>query len=99
MVHDEISIHECSVQVATDVHSIWGADILDDGIKHIEGGKLPFRASLCQLVVSTGNITGCKVREILHHSIELVKTYRLDVLLELVGYSFGVLCVLFGDEG
>ena len=99
MVHDEIRIHESSVQVATDVHSIWGADILDDGIKHIEGGQLPFRASLCQLVTSTGNITGCKMREISYHCIEVSKTYRLDVLLELVGYSFSVLCVLFGDEG
>jgi G:T/U-mismatch repair DNA glycosylase len=40
-----------------------------------------------------------KEKKSLDYHIELVKTYRLDVLLELVGYSFGVLCVLFGDEG
>ena len=35
LIHDEIGVHESSVKVATDVDSVWGADILDDGIKDI----------------------------------------------------------------
>lgn len=27
------------------------------------------------------------------------RTYRLDMLLELVGYGFRIFCVFFGDEG
>lgn len=46
LVHDEIGVHEGSIKVAADVDSVWGADILDNRIKNIEGWEFPFRACL-----------------------------------------------------
>lgn len=32
-------------------------------------------------------------------SLPVSRTYRLDMLLKLIGYSFRVFCVFLGDEG
>lgn len=48
-VHSHIGIHKRTIQIATKVDGIGGANILDNGIEHIESGKFPFRASLAQL--------------------------------------------------
>lgn len=46
LIHDKIGLHEGLVQISADIDSIWGSDILDNGIKHVEGWKLIFGARL-----------------------------------------------------
>lgn len=50
LIHNKIGIHECAIKIAAQVYSVWGANILNDGIEDIERRELPLWT--CLLPVS-----------------------------------------------
>jgi hypothetical protein len=45
-IHDKVGIHECFVHIAAEINRIGCADILDDGVKHIQSWELKLWSSL-----------------------------------------------------
>ena len=48
-IHSYVGIHECAIEIATKIDRIRGANILDNGIEHVERGKFPLGSGLAQL--------------------------------------------------
>lgn len=49
LVHDKIGVHEGTIQVTSEVHSVGSTDVLDYGIENIERWKLPFWTCLAHV--------------------------------------------------
>ena len=49
LIHDEVGVHKRAVEVTSEIDGVWGADILDDGIKDIERRELPLWTSLAHV--------------------------------------------------
>ena len=96
LIHDKIRLHEGLVQIPANIDGIWGSDILDNGIEHVEGWKLIFRA--CLHHVSHQYKRHKRKKRKVRWMGDGVRTYRTNMLVEFVGYGFRILCILFGDE-
>ena len=44
--HDQVGVHESSVEISTEIHRVWGANIFDDRIKYIEGWEFELGSRL-----------------------------------------------------
>jgi hypothetical protein len=60
LVHYEIGVHERLVHVASKIDSIRGANVLDNGVKHIESWKLEFGTGLSHISHLQGGKLGGK---------------------------------------
>jgi len=54
LIHDEICIHESLVHIATKIDSVWGPNILDDGIEYVQSRQLKFGSCGANVLLELG---------------------------------------------